>query len=90
MEILNEMSDFRNGTVVIKEKLKKGIFKKRMVYGGGLYGAPGIYGYSINKELRREYHVGDKVTVKYQVYEMMSIWSLRLWNDPVYYLLGDT
>ena len=61
------MNDTRKGTVKIKEKIEKGIFKKYYIYGGGLKGAPGIYGYSVKKKLKKEYHKGDEVKVNYWI-----------------------
>lgn len=61
------MSDTRKGTVKIKEKIKKGIIKNYYIYGGGLKGAPGIYGYSVKQNLKKEYHKDDEVKVKYWI-----------------------
>ncbi len=63
------MQEYRKGTVIIKEVAQKGFLRKRTVYGGGLYGCPGIYGYSVNKTLQKEYQEGDKVKVRYQLLE---------------------
>lgn len=61
------MSEFTHGTVTIKERIKKGIFKKYYIYGGSLDGAPGIYGYSTKQYLKKVYHKGDKVKVQYRI-----------------------
>lgn len=62
------MSDIRKGTVKIREIITKGLFKKYNIYGGSLKGVPGIYGYSIKQELKKEYHKGDEVKVNYWIY----------------------
>ena len=62
------MSDIRQGTVIIKEKKQKGLFKKYYIYGGELKGCPGVYGYSINRDLTKEYQKNDEVIVEYWVY----------------------
>ena len=62
------MSDIRKGTVKIKEKIPKGLFKKYYIYGGALKGVPGIYGYSIKMDLKKEYNKGDEVKVNYWIY----------------------
>lgn len=62
------MDDYTHGKVKIKEKREKGLFKKYYIYGGGLIGAPGIYGYSANHNLKKEYHKGDEVKVKYRIF----------------------
>ncbi len=62
------MDESRKGTVVINEIKTKGLFKKYNQYGGGLKGAPGIYGYSHKQDLNKEYHRGDEVCVRYWIY----------------------
>lgn len=62
------MEESRKGTVVINEIKTKGLFKKYNQYGGGLKGAPGIYGYSLKQDLNKEYHRGDEVSVRYWIY----------------------
>ena len=62
------MGETRKGTVIIKEKIQKGLFKKYYIYGGALKGCPGIYGYSFKQDLQKEYHRNDEVPVDYWIY----------------------
>lgn len=45
------MDDCRKGTIIIKSKKEKGLFKKRTVYGGIVKVCPSVYGYSFNEPL---------------------------------------
>ena len=65
---INVMDDCRKGTVIIKSKKEKGLFKKRTVYGGVVKACPSVYGYSLNEEFKKEYHRGDEVNAEYYVY----------------------
>ena len=55
----------RDGIVVITGKTWKGLFKKYCIYRGHLYDSPGVSGNSTNKTLKKEYHRGDRVPVRY-------------------------
>ena len=55
------------GTVVILSRKEEGLLRKRMVYKGYLYGAPGVSGKSTNGSLRRIYHSGERVQAEYTV-----------------------
>jgi hypothetical protein len=59
----------KQGTVVITGKTEEGFFRKRLVYKGHLYDAPGVSGRSVNKSFSRVYHHGDKVPVSYTMLE---------------------
>jgi len=59
----------RQGKVVITGKTEEGFFRKRLVYKGHLYDAPGVSGRSVNKSFSRVYHRGDKVPVSYTMME---------------------
>jgi len=62
------MNDYKAGTIIIKNKKEKGLFKKKTIYGGVLKNCPSVYGYSINPRLKKEYHNGDEVKAEYYVY----------------------
>lgn len=62
------MDNCRKGTIIIKSKKVKGLFKKRTVYGGVVKACPSVYGYSFNEEFKKEYHRGDEVYAEYYVY----------------------
>ena len=62
----------KQGKVVISGKTEEGLFKKRMVYKGYLYGAPGVSGKSVNKFFNRVYHHGDEVSVNYTMLEEIN------------------
>lgn len=62
------MDESRKGTIIIKSKKVKGLFKKRTVYGGVVKACPSVYGYSFNEEFKKEYHRGDEVNAEYYVY----------------------
>ena len=66
------MEEPRKGTVVINEIKTKGLFKKYYQYGGGLKGAPGIYGYSLKQDLNKEYHRGEEVCVRCSIVKWMD------------------
>ena len=59
----------KQGTVVITGKTEEGFFRKRLVYKGHLYDAPGVSGRSVNKSLSKVYHRGDEVSVNYTMLE---------------------
>ena len=50
---------------MILSRKEEGLLRKRMVYKGYLYGAPGVSGKSRNKKLRRIYHSGERVQAEY-------------------------
>lgn len=55
------------GTVVIMSRKEEGLLRKKTVYSGYLYGAPGASGKSTNRSLKRIYHTGEQVQAEYTV-----------------------
>lgn len=62
------MDESRKGTIIIKSKKLKGLFKKHTVYGGVVKACQSVYGYSFNETFKKEYQPDDEVNAEYYVY----------------------